>query len=120
MAIGTPQALLSRSPHQILQLLQQQNSEESAETTAGMAHIESLRHRHDGQDALWKAESTDTQDNFATARSYKFYTVTLPCWIWSCMFRPRIVLLSTAQQQSTVSLTTGLQASDQLYRFPRS
>jgi hypothetical protein len=66
MAIGTPQALLSRSPHQIFQLLQQKNGEESAETTAGMAHIESLRHRHDGQDALWKAEKTISQQQEAT------------------------------------------------------
>jgi KaiC/GvpD/RAD55 family RecA-like ATPase len=116
MAIGTPQALLSRSPHQILQLLQQQNSEESAQTTAGMAHIDSLRHQvaqammtktHTGKhnQRIHKTATNSTQPSFVAGNGAACSVLEL------CRYQQ--------QQQSTLSLTTGCQALDQLLSFPK-
>ena len=122
MAIGTPQALLSRSPHQILQLLHQQNSEESAQTTAGMAHIDSLRHQvaqammtktHTGKHnqrihktlLLQQEATSSTQPSFLAGNGAACSVLEL------CRYQQ--------QQQSTLSLTTGCQALDQLLSFPK-
>ena len=122
MAIGTPQALLSRSPHQILQLLQQQNSEESAQTTAGMAHIDSLRHQ------VAQAMMTKTNTGKHNQRIHKALlkqqeatNSTQPSFLAGNGAACSVLELCRyqQQQQSTLSLTTGCQALDQLLSFPK-
>jgi KaiC/GvpD/RAD55 family RecA-like ATPase len=122
MAIGTPQALLSRSPHQILQLLQQQNGEESAQTTAGMAHIDSLRHQvaqammtktHSGKQNQRIHKKLSQQQEATNYKQPSFLAgYGAACSVLElCCYQQ--------QQQSTVSLTTGCQALDQLLSFPK-
>jgi archaellum biogenesis ATPase FlaH len=130
MAIGTPQALLSRSPHQILQLLQSHAADETAETTAGMAmaHIDSLRHQvaqammtktHTGKhnQRIRKTLSQQQEATHSTQPSFLTGSGTgtgTACSVLElCRYQQQ-----QQQQQSSISLTTGCQALDLLLSFP--
>jgi archaellum biogenesis ATPase FlaH len=121
MAIGTPQALLSRSPHQILQLLQPQNSEEIVQT-AGIAHVDSLRHQV-AQAMMTKTHTGkhNQRINKALSQQEEATNYTQPSFLAGYGAACSVLELCRyqQQQQSTVSLTTGCQALDQLLSFPK-
>jgi KaiC/GvpD/RAD55 family RecA-like ATPase len=123
MAIGTPQALLSRSSHQIMQLLQQQSSDETAHTTAGMAHVCSLRHQvaqammtktHTGKHNQLIHKTLLQQQQQATNHTLSSF---LPGYGTACSVLE--LCRYQQQQQSNVSITTGCQALDELLSFPK-